>query len=124
MSRNNLNKDILALAVPSIIANITTPLLGLVDTAITGHLGSDTYIAAIDVGSSMFNLLYWLFAFLRMGSSGLTAIATGRGDAREQALILYRGAIVAASVAIVLIAASPWLVDGLIWFLEIGRAHV
>lgn len=118
MSRNNLNKDILALAVPSIIANITTPLLGLVDTAITGHLGSDTYIAAIAVGSSMFNLLYWLFAFLRMGSSGLTAIATGRGDAREQALILYRGAIVAASVAIVLIAASPWLVDGLIWFLK------
>lgn len=102
---------------PSIIANITTPLLGLVDTAITGHLGSDTFIAAIAVGSSMFNLLYWIFAFLRMGSSGLTAIATGRGDAREQALILYRGALVALTAGLAMIAASPLIVEGMLWFL-------
>lgn len=118
----SLNRDILALAVPSIIANITTPLLGLVDTAITGHLGSETYIAAIAVGASMFNLLYWLFAFLRMGSSGLTAIATGRGDSHEQALILYRGLLVAATVSIVMIAASRFIVDGLLLFLEPDEA--
>jgi len=115
---SDLNKRILALAVPSIIANITTPLLGLVDTAITGHLGSETYIAAIAVGSSMFNLLYWLFAFLRMGSSGLTAVATGRGDARQQTLILYRGLLVALTVSMALIAFSPLLVDGLLAFLQ------
>ncbi len=113
-----LNRDILALAVPSIIANITTPLLGLVDTAITGHLGSETYIAAIAVGAGMFNLLYWLFAFLRMGSSGLTAIAAGRGDTLQQTLILYRGLLVAAVVSAVMIATSRFIVDGLLLFLE------
>lgn len=113
-----LNHQLLGLAVPSVIANITTPLLGLVDTAISGHLGSDTYIAAIAVGGSMFNLLYWLFGFLRMGSSGMTAIATGRGDAAGQALILYRGALVAAAIGIAMIAASPLLCRGLLAFLE------
>ncbi|MDE6449986.1 MAG: MATE family efflux transporter, partial [Muribaculaceae bacterium] len=113
-----LDRDILALAVPSVIANITTPLLGLVDTAITGHLGSESYIAAIAVGASMFNLLYWLFAFLRMGTSGLTAIATGQRDTRQQALILYRGLLVAASVSILMIALSRPIADGLLIFLD------
>ncbi len=113
-----LDREILALAVPSVIANITTPLLGLVDSAITGHLGSESYIAAIAVGASMFNLLYWLFAFLRMGTSGLTAIATGQGDSRQQALILYRGLLVAATVSILMIVLSRPVADGLLMFLD------
>lgn len=72
--------DIFKLAVPSIIANITTPLLSLVDTAIAGHLGSPVYLAAIAVGGSMFNMIYYLFAFLRMGTSGLTAQSYGAED--------------------------------------------
>ena len=56
-----MNRKILSLAIPSIIANITTPLLGLVDTAIVGHMGSAVYIGAIAVGGVMFNMLYWLF---------------------------------------------------------------
>ena len=70
-----MNRKILALAIPSIIANITTPLLGLVDTAIVGHMGNAVYIGAIAVGGVMFNMLYWLFGFLRGGTSGLTAQA-------------------------------------------------
>lgn len=112
------NREIPALAVPSIIANITTPLLGLVDTAVTGHLDSSIYLAAIAVGSSMFNLLYWLFGFLRMGSSGMTAIATGRGDSHSQAMILYRGLLVASSIALLMIVLSPMLCDLLIHFLK------
>ena len=75
-----INKAILAIAVPAIVSNITTPLLGLVDVAIVGHIGSAVYIGAIAVGSTMFNMLYWLFGFLRMGTAGLTSQSCGAGD--------------------------------------------
>ena len=80
-----MNKRILGLAVPSIISNITVPLLGLVDVSIVGHLGSATYIGAIAVGGMLFSMIYWIFGFLRMGTSGLTAQAYGRRDLAEVA---------------------------------------
>ena len=64
------------MAIPSIVSNITVPLLGLVDMAIVGHLGSAAYIGAIAVGGMLFNLIYWLFGFLRMGTSGITSQAS------------------------------------------------
>lgn len=73
------NKEILRIALPSIVSNITVPLLGLVDTAITGHLGSAAYIGAVAIGSMLFNTIYWLFGFLRMSTSGMTSQALGRG---------------------------------------------
>ena len=88
-----IHKEILALSIPAIITNITTPLLGLVDVAITGHMGSAVYIAAIAIGGSMFNLLYWLFAFLRMGTSGITAQAYGAKNFDETTLTLIRSLI-------------------------------
>ena len=75
-----MNKEILRLAIPAILTNITVPLLGLIDSAITGHLGATAYVGAITIGAMTFNLMYWLFAFLRMGTSGLTSQALGRGD--------------------------------------------
>lgn len=75
-----MNKQILKLAVPSILANITIPLVGMVDIAISGRLGSAAAIGAIAVGSMIFDLLYWNFAFLRVGTAGLTAQAYGRND--------------------------------------------
>lgn len=80
MGKESINREILHLAVPSIVTNITTPLLGLVDVAIVGHMGAAAYIGAIAVGGSMFNMLYWLFGFLRMGSSGMTAQCYGSGE--------------------------------------------
>ena len=77
------NRQILQIALPSIVSNITVPLLGLVDVAIVGHMGSAAYIGAIAVGSMIFNLLYWLFGFLRMGTSGMTSQALGRRDMTE-----------------------------------------
>lgn len=74
---SKLNKSILALAIPAIVANITTPLLSMVDLAIVGHLGSAAFVAAIAVGGTVCNMLYWLFGFLRFGTSGLTAQAFG-----------------------------------------------
>lgn len=106
-----INRDILRLALPSIAANITTPLLGLVDTAITGHMGSVLYLAAISVGSVMFNMLYWLFGFLRAGTSGLSAQACGRGDMRDSMLVLMRSLSVAVTVGVLMIACRAPLAD-------------
>lgn len=87
---NNGNKEILRIAVPSIVSNITVPLLGLVDVTIVGHLGSASYIGAIAVGGMLFNIIYWIFGFLRMGTSGMTSQAYGRRDSDEMARLLMR----------------------------------
>lgn len=103
-----LNRDILKLALPSILANITVPLVGIVDIAIAGHLdynGAAALIGAIAVGSMLFDLLYWNFNFLRAGTGGLTAQAVGRNDMRECANILSRSIgtsfLIAAFIAII-----------------------
>lgn len=87
---NTSDKEILHLAVPSIVSNITVPLLGLVDLAIAGHLGSARYIAAISVGSMIFNIIYWLMGFLRMGTSGMTGQAYGARDTKGIHMLLRR----------------------------------
>lgn len=101
------DKAILQLAVPSIISNITVPLLGLVDLAITGHLGDggrQAYIAAISVGTMIFNIIYWLMGFLRMGTSGMTGQAYGARDGGGVRLLLRR------SITVALVIAGTFLV--------------
>ena len=98
-----MNKRILGLAVPSIISNITVPLLGLVDVSIVGHLGSATYIGAIAVGGMLFSMIYWIFGFLRMGTSGLTAQAYGRRDLTEVILSFVRSVGIAFGLGLLLI---------------------
>lgn len=98
-----MNKRILGLAVPSIISNITVPLLGLVDVSIVGHLGSATYIGAIAVGGMLFSMIYWIFGFLRMGTSGLTAQAYGRRDLAEVLLSFVRSVGIAFGLGLLLI---------------------
>ena len=85
-----MNRKIIQLAIPSIDSNITVPLLGLVDVAIVGHLGSASYIGAIAVGGMLFNMIYWIFGFLRMGTSGMTAQAYGKRDLTEVVRTLLR----------------------------------
>ena len=101
-----INRDILKLAIPSILANITVPLVGMVDIAIAGHLDTNaaTMIGGIAIGSMLFDLLYWNFGFLRIGTGGLAAQAYGRGDRRECARILTRALGISLSIALVLIA--------------------
>lgn len=105
MLKNSLDRQILGLALPAIVANITTPLLSLVDVAIVGHLGSAVYVGAIAVGGSIFSMLYWLFGFPRFGTSGLTAQALGRGSARQTSLLLQRSLLIALGFGIILITA-------------------
>ena len=92
------NREILRIAVPAIVSNITVPLLGLVDTAIAGHMGDASYIGAIAVGGVVFNAVFWLFSFLRWGTSGLTAQALGACDNAEISNTLYRSCLLASVV--------------------------
>ena len=90
MKWNQTDREILRLALPCIVSNITVPLLGLVDLSIVGHIGSAAYIAAISVGTMIFSVMYWTMGFLRMGTSGLTAQAYGRDDAGGVRRLLRR----------------------------------
>jgi MATE family multidrug resistance protein len=106
----NLNREILRLAIPSIFANITVPLVGMVDMAVAGHLegtSAAALIGGITIGAMLFDLLYWNFGFLRVGTGGLTAQAYGRGD--ETGSILQRALRIAVLSGLTLIALQ-WVV--------------
>lgn len=103
-----MNRRILRLAIPNIISNITIPLLGMIDIAIAGRLGSDAAIGAIAIGATIFGFIYWNCGFIRMGTSGLTAQAFGARNLRECADLLVRAMVVALFLAaIILIFQCP-----------------
>lgn len=99
-----MNRDILRLAIPNIVSNITIPLLGLVDLALMGHLESEIYIGAIALGGVIFNFIYWGFGFLRMSTSGFTAQAFGKQDKTETITALARALVVAVLIGLVVLA--------------------
>jgi MATE family multidrug resistance protein len=103
---------ILRIAVPIILANMTVPLLGLVDTAVVGQLGQAAPIGAVGLGAIILASVYWIFGFLRMGTTGLVAQAHGAGDRAEVGAILRRGLLIALAAGLVLIAAQGPLVWG------------
>jgi len=106
-----INKEIMRLALPSILANITVPLVGMVDIAVAGHLDTTAaaLIGAIAIGSMLFDLLYWNFGFLRIGTGGLTAQAFGREDWQGAAANLGRGVGLALIIsALVLLVQWPF----------------
>ena len=110
MSRG-IDRKILHIALPSIVSNITVPLLGLTDTAIAGHMGAPAYIGAISVGGMIFNMVYWLFGFLRMGTGGLTSQAYGAGRTDECARVLLRALGVALSCGLLFVVLQRPLGD-------------
>ena len=124
---SSIDRRILAIALPSIVSNITVPLLGLVDVAVTGHMGADGdtvgalpasyYVGAIAVGGMLFNIIYWMFGFLRMGTGGETAQAWGRRDLDGVVLLLVRSLLLALVLALVLMALSPLVRDGALWYI-------
>ena len=115
---NPLNKEILSLAIPSILANITVPLVGMADIAVAGHLGGGNGAAAliggITIGTMLFDLLYWNFAFLRSGTGGLTAQAYGRllagSDGVDQVHGILLRALKIALLSGVALIALQWVV--------------
>ena len=113
----SLHKEVLRLAVPSILANITVPLVGMVDIAIAGHISDASAIGGIAIGAMLFDLLYWNFGFLRVGTGGMTAQAFGRGDFRGAREILVQSLTIAIG-ATLLIWALQWL------FLRVAMALI
>ena len=117
-----MNKRILGLALPNIVTNITVPLLGMVDMAIVGHLSAD-HIGAIAIGTQLFNLIYWNFGFLRMGTSGLTAQAFGAERWDEAVKILIRACAIALGIALTLIVLQ-WPISLAVPTIFEGSNHV
>ncbi|MBQ7532344.1 MAG: MATE family efflux transporter [Bacteroidales bacterium] len=98
-----MNREILKLAIPNIISNITVPLLGLVDMMLMGHLSSPAYIGAIALGGTIFSVLYSFFSFLRAGTTGFTAQSYGANDTTEISYSLYRSITIAVLASILII---------------------
>ena len=94
---------VLAIAGPMTLANLTTPLLGIVGTAVIGQLGQAHLLGAVAVSAVVFDCIFWLFGFLRMGTVALTAQALGAGDGIEQRAVLARALLLAAAIGVVLI---------------------
>lgn len=119
-SIRDINREILGLAIPSILANLTVPLVGMVDIAVAGHLSSSaaTLIGGITVGSTLFDLLYWNFAFLRAGTGGLTAQAYGRGDRRYCADMLSRSMCLAFEISIALLLIQWFFIQAAFLFID------
>ena len=113
-----MNKSILKIALPSILTNITVPLLGLVDTAIVGHLGSAAYIGAIALGTTLMSMAYWGFGFLRMSTGGLTAQAVGEGNRERCFTLLIRSLTWALLIAALLILLQTPLLRAVLYFAE------
>ena len=112
-STRRLDHKIWGIAWPAILSNISVPLLGLVDAAILGHLGTTHYLGAVALGSALLSFLYWGFSFLRMGTTGLVARATGAGDSDRATLILAQSAVLALGLAALVILVHPlWLKGG------------
>jgi len=97
MTKPLTHRRILNVAVPIVLANATVPILGAVDTGVVGQMGEAVPIAAVGLGAIVLTALYWVFGFLRMGTTGFAAQALGRGDLEEGAVILSRALLVAAA---------------------------
>ncbi|MCC4307377.1 MATE family efflux transporter [Alcanivorax marinus] len=116
-----LNRRIWALAWPLLLSNITAPLLGLVDTAVVGHLDSPVYLAAVALGANFFMFLYFSFNFLRMGTTGFTAQARGAGEATL--VVVLRALLLSTVLGGLLILLQPALREAGLWLLG-GSAEV
>ncbi|QOL27217.1 MATE family efflux transporter [Thalassotalea sp. LPB0316] len=118
-----VHKPLFALAFPMIISNITVPLLGLVDTAVIGHLPHAYYLGASAVGAMIITFITWLCGFLRMSSTGLSAQTLGKQDVAQSLQVLLRGLLVSLTIAIVFILAQSLYFD-IAFFLAGGSAEI
>ena len=91
------------IAGPMILSNLTVPLLGIVDTAVVGHLDEPYHMGAVSLGAAIFGIVFWGFGFLRMGTTGITAQAYGQNDNSELRAILARASIIALVLSLLLI---------------------
>ena len=111
-SSNITHKRILAISIPIILSNVTIPLLGVVDTAVIGQLGKVAPIGAVGIGALVISAIYWIFGFLRMGTTGLTAQAVGKKDNQEIIALLSRTLLIGITAGLVLILINDFIFWG------------
>ena len=111
-SSNITHKRILAISIPIILSNVTIPLLGVVDTAVIGQLGKVAPIGAVGIGALIISAIYWIFGFLRMGTTGLTAQAVGKKDNQEIIALLSRTLLIGITAGLVLILINDFIFWG------------
>ena len=112
------HRRIWALSWPVIIANITIPLVGLVDTAVMGQMPEPAYLGAVAVGATIFSAIYWIFGFLRMGTTGLAAQALGAGQPKELIAVGARAASIALALGLSVLALQVPLQAFALWLFE------
>ena len=117
------HREVLRLAVPIMLSNLSTPLLGIVDTAVVGRIPDPAHVGAVALGALVFSFVFWGFGFLRMGTTGLTAQALGAADEREVRATLVRALLVAAGCGTVLVALQ-WPIRALAFTLLEGSDEV
>ncbi len=111
LARKQDHQQVWSLAWPMILSNITVPLLGLVDTAVIGHLPDPKYLGAVAVGAMIFSILYWSFGFLRMGTTGLTAQALGSNNYHQSRLLLAQSLVLAGIIGLLIVLFQSPLIE-------------
>ncbi|MER9221198.1 MATE family efflux transporter [Mesorhizobium sp. M0644] len=111
------NRSVLAIAVPMTLAYLTTPLLGIVDTAVVGQFGDAARLGGLAAGALIFDVVFTTFNFLRSGTTGLVAQAFGRGDALEEQAVFWRAVLIAVVAGVVLAALAPLVSTAGQWFI-------
>jgi MATE family multidrug resistance protein len=109
------HRRVLAISLPIVLSNATIPILGAVDTAVVGQMGQAAPIGAVGMGAVILASVYWIFGFLRMGTTGLAAQAHGAGDSAEAGAILKRGLLIAAAAGLAMIALQGPLFAAAFW---------
>lgn len=112
------HSQVWSLAWPLMLSNITVPLLGLVDTAVIGHLPDSHHLGAVAVGSMIFSIIYWAFGFLRMGTTGMTAQAYGTDDGSQNRLLLLQSLILATAIGLLLLLIHQPLIALALQFMD------
>ncbi|MDO6719013.1 MATE family efflux transporter [Psychrosphaera sp. 1_MG-2023] len=121
--RGHANLKIWQLAWPMILANITVPLLGFVDTAVIGHLNSSDFLSGTALGSLVVTIAFWLLGFLRMSTTALASQAWGRQDSEGLSRVLLQGCVLAILLAVVILTLQSWLFQAMLLLVDTG-AHM
>ncbi len=109
------HKRVLKIAVPIVLSNATVPILGAVDTGVVGQMGAAAPIGAVGMGAVILSAIYWIFGFLRMGTTGLAAQARGAGETAEMRALLIRGLMLGGAAGLVFILAQVAIFSGAFW---------
>ncbi|MFO8126033.1 MATE family efflux transporter [Yoonia sp.] len=109
------HRRVLAIALPIVLSNATVPILGVVDTAVVGQLGEAAPIGAVGIGAIILSAVYWIFGFLRMGTTGLTSQAAGAGDVDEVDALLSRALLIGISAGLVMVVTQVAIFQGAFW---------